>query len=43
MMTTDRINAKAFQEIIAYYLYERLFEKILKLRSVSSQTVYLGL
>lgn len=32
MMTTDRINAKAFQEIIAYYLYERLFEKNLEVK-----------
>ena len=32
MMTTDRINSKAFQEIIAYYLYERLFEKNLEVK-----------
>ena len=32
MMTTDRINSKAFQEIIAYYLYERLFEKNLEIK-----------
>ncbi|WP_455158365.1 type IIG restriction enzyme/methyltransferase [Streptococcus sp.] len=32
MMTTDRINSKAFQEIIAYYLFERLFEKNLEIK-----------
>lgn len=32
MMTTDRINSKSFQEIIAYYLYERLFEKNLEVK-----------
>ena len=32
MMTTERINSKAFQEIVAYYLNERLFEKNLEVK-----------
>ncbi|MDO4964864.1 MAG: type II restriction endonuclease, partial [Streptococcus gallolyticus] len=32
MMTTDRINSKGFQEIVAYYLNERLFEKNLEIK-----------
>lgn len=32
MMATDKINAKAFQEIVAYYLNERLFEKSLEIK-----------
>ncbi|WP_171335842.1 type IIG restriction enzyme/methyltransferase [Enterococcus cecorum] len=32
MMTTERINSKAFQEIVAYYLNERFFEKNLEIK-----------
>lgn len=32
MMTTERINAKAFQEVVAYYLQERLFNKNLEIK-----------
>lgn len=34
MMTTERINSKAFQEIVAYYLNERLFEKNLEVKKL---------
>lgn len=32
MMTTEKINSKAFQEVVAYYLNERLVEKNLEVK-----------
>ena len=39
MMSTEKINSKAFQEIVYYYLQERLVNKNLEIKSVLSQTV----